>query len=77
MIKKAITKPKRDLNKNLFDPLQLFMVRSSILPVDFFEYLFSSHRDRAYIVNQLKTLAQDKDIQEIIYVSSESLLPFS
>lgn len=73
MIKKAITKPKRDLNKNLFDPLQLFMVRSSILPVDFFEYLFSSHRDRAYIVNQLKTLAQDKDIQEIIYVSSESL----
>ena len=49
------------------------MVRSSIFPLNFYENLFSTDTNRESVMKQLKQLAKDPMIQEIIYVSSTSL----
>ncbi|MGG1329662.1 lantibiotic dehydratase [Bacillus tropicus] len=72
---------KEKFNKNTlvhtFDPLSFFMVRSPLLPMDFYNDIFNSSKEELLsleeTISQIKKLAKDPFVQEAIFVSSNSL----
>ncbi|PGA90096.1 bacteriocin biosynthesis protein [Bacillus pseudomycoides] len=64
-------------SKNLFEPLKFFMVRSPILPLNFYKTLFeckkSENVELEQMMGKLESAISDPFIQEAIFVSSSSL----
>lgn len=68
----VMEKPKLD-TMELFQPLNYFMVRSPVLPLSFYDELFSQDLEMKTINSKLKDLAEDPFFQEAIFISSHSL----
>lgn len=59
-----------------FQPLSFFMVRSPLLPMDFYTKIFDSSKEESSLeetISRVKQLAKDPFVQEAIFVSSNSL----
>lgn len=64
-------------SENLFEPLKFFMVRSPMLPLNFYKTLFeckkSENVELEQMMGKLESAISDPIIQEAIFISSGSL----
>lgn len=70
---KVIEASKKDVSQYLFHSLNFFMVRSPILPMDFYKRLFLDDMSMESIITKIKRLSKDPFFQEAVFISSNSL----